>query len=86
LQRLVKKNKKLNPQDSVEPKRKGPKSKDDDEEISSEEDEVLHRNGYHNAKDFESEEELPETPQEKKLRLAKKYLEEIEKQGMYIHA
>ncbi|KAF4524613.1 hypothetical protein B566_EDAN013864 [Ephemera danica] len=50
-----------------------------DEEISSDEDEELpHQNG--NAAVSESEEEIPETAQEKKLRLAKTYLEEIERQ------
>lgn len=80
----MKKNKRLNPQETA-PKKTKPGSKDKNEEISSDDDEELpKRNGY--AEAAEMEEEFPETAQEKKLRLAKKYLEEIERQGtVYIH-
>jgi ribosomal RNA-processing protein 9 len=57
-----------------------PKKPQDDEEISSESDEErFEQNGT--QPEQSSDEEEAETAQEKRIRLAKKYLEEIERQG-----
>lgn len=57
------------------------KSQEDNEEISSESDEETPvQNGDH--AEPSSDEEEHETAQEKRIRLAKKYLEEIERQGV----
>jgi len=55
---------------------------DDNEEISSESDEEQPKQNGDLAGQSSDEEEA-ETAQEKRIRLAKKYLEEIERQGNY---
>lgn len=58
------------------PKLRPKDDNEDDDEISSDSDEELRKNDIHP----ESSEDEHETAQEKKLRLAKVYLEEIEKE------
>ncbi|XP_078048603.1 U3 small nuclear riboprotein factor 55K [Augochlora pura] len=52
----------------------------DNESIASTDEELAEENEEHRSKHYESEEEEQETAQEKRVRLAKKYLEQIEEE------
>lgn len=61
-------------------KKKKEKIEDDDDEIDSDDEEVLGNGGAPAEEAYSGDENEMETPQEKRLRLAKQYLEEIEKE------
>ncbi|XP_055841479.1 U3 small nucleolar RNA-interacting protein 2 [Episyrphus balteatus] len=76
-----KKRKQVTPKSSKDPKqpKKSTHSKDDEEIDSDDAFDSAEGEGHAN-KNYVSDEEIPETAQDKRLRLAKKYLEEIEKE------